>query len=61
VLRRWLAIVAFAVGALISALLVLYVALRAVMILGLVIIVSAAVATHLVSRREASWSAPHSV
>jgi uncharacterized membrane protein YoaK (UPF0700 family) len=60
VLRRGLAIVAFAVGALTSALLVLYVALRAAMILGLVIIVSTAIAAHSVSRSEASWSAPRS-
>jgi uncharacterized membrane protein YoaK (UPF0700 family) len=61
VLRRVLAIVAFAVGALTGALLCLYVATEAAMALGLTILVSTAIATHFVSRREASWSAPRSV
>jgi uncharacterized membrane protein YoaK (UPF0700 family) len=59
-LRRALAVVAFAVGALSSALLILNVSVGAALLLGLVIIVGCAIAAHLVSRTSASWSAPRS-
>ena len=58
-LRRGLAVVAFAVGVLSGALLVLYVSVGAALSLGLGLIIVVATAAHLVSRREASWSAPH--
>jgi uncharacterized membrane protein YoaK (UPF0700 family) len=59
VLRRALALLAFAVGVLTGALLVLYVSLTASLAFGLGIIVLVTIAAHLVSRSEAEWSAPH--
>jgi uncharacterized membrane protein YoaK (UPF0700 family) len=58
VLRRGLTLIAFAVGALSSALLVLNVGLGAALGFGLAIIVAVAIAAHLVSRTEAAWTAP---
>jgi uncharacterized membrane protein YoaK (UPF0700 family) len=60
VLRRVLALVAFGVGALVGALLVLYVAVAAALAFGLGFIVATAIAAHFVSRTEASWTAPRS-
>lgn len=60
VLRRPLALVAFAVGALCGALLVLHIGTAAALSFGLVIIVGATVAAHLVSRAPSDWSAPQS-
>jgi uncharacterized membrane protein YoaK (UPF0700 family) len=57
-LRRALAVVAFFIGALSGALLVLDVGLAAALSVGLAIIVAVAVAAHLVSRTSPSWSAP---
>lgn len=57
-LRRGLTIVAFVVGALLSALLILNVSLVAALALGLAIIVSVAIAAHVVSRTSADWSTP---
>jgi uncharacterized membrane protein YoaK (UPF0700 family) len=57
-IRRGLSLVAFAVGALSGALLVLYVGVPAALSLGLAIILGAAIAAHLVSRSSASWAAP---
>ncbi len=57
-LRRGLTILAFAVGALSSALLILNVGLVAALALGLTIIVSVAIAAHAVSKTSAGWSAP---
>lgn len=59
-LRRGLAFVAFAVGVLSGALLVLYVAVEAALALGLGIMIVTAVATHVLSGTEASWAAPRS-
>ncbi len=58
--RRGLALVAFAVGALSGALLILNVGVAAALSLGLGIIVAVAIAAHLVSRTSTSWSAPRS-
>jgi uncharacterized membrane protein YoaK (UPF0700 family) len=60
VLRRALAIAAFAVGVLSGALLALYVTVGAALSLGLGLIVVTAIAAHVVSREEVSWSQPHS-
>lgn len=59
-LRRGLAVVAFAVGALSGALLILHVSVGAALLLGLGIIVACAIAAHLVSRTSESWTAPRS-
>jgi uncharacterized membrane protein YoaK (UPF0700 family) len=59
-LRRALSLVAFAVGALSGALLILNVGLVAVLFFGYGILVAVAIAAHLVSRTSASWSAPRS-
>ncbi|MQA73607.1 MAG: DUF1275 domain-containing protein [Solirubrobacterales bacterium] len=56
--RRGLSVVAFAVGAMSAALLVLYVSLTAALALGLAIIVGAAIAAQVVSRSAAGWAAP---
>lgn len=58
VLRRTLAVVAFAVGALSGALLVLHVGTAAALSLGLAIIVTTTIAAHRVSRNPTPWSAP---
>ena len=60
VLRRGLALLAFAVGALAGALLVLNVSTAAALSLGLAIILGATIAAHLVSRAPSGWSAPQS-
>jgi uncharacterized membrane protein YoaK (UPF0700 family) len=60
VLRRPLALVAFAVGALCGGLLVLHLGTAAALLLGLAIIAGATIAAHLVSRAPSDWSAPHS-
>ncbi len=59
-LRRVLAVVMFVVGAVSSTLLVLHVGVGAALSLGLALLIAVAVAAHLVSRSEASWSAPRS-
>lgn len=59
-LRRGLALVAFAIGALSGALLVLHVGVAAALSFGLAIILAVAIAAHLVSRTSTSWSAPRS-
>jgi uncharacterized membrane protein YoaK (UPF0700 family) len=56
VLRRGLALVAFAVGALSGALLILNVGVAAALSFGLAIIIAVAIAAHLASRTSASWS-----
>ena len=57
-LRRGLSLLAFALGALSSALLILNVGVTAALLLGLAIIVAVAIAAHLASRTSASWAAP---
>ncbi len=57
-LRRWLSLVAFAMGALSGALLVLYVGVAAALLFGLGIIIATTIAAHLVSRTTTSWAAP---
>jgi uncharacterized membrane protein YoaK (UPF0700 family) len=56
-LRRALSVLAFAIGALSGALLVLHVGTAAALGLGLAIIVATTVAAHLVSRAPSGWSA----
>jgi hypothetical protein len=58
--RRGLTLVAFAVGALSGALLILNVGLVAVLLFGYGILVAVAISAHLVSRTSTSWSAPRS-
>ena len=58
VLRRTLAVVAFAVGALSGALLVLHVGTAAALSFGLAIIAGTTIAAHRVSREPTAWSAP---
>jgi uncharacterized membrane protein YoaK (UPF0700 family) len=60
-LRRCLAVAAFALGVLSGSVLALYVAVGAALSLGLGIIVAVAIAAHVVSRREAGWTAPRSL
>jgi uncharacterized membrane protein YoaK (UPF0700 family) len=60
VLRRPLALVAFAVGALCGALLALHVGTAAALLFGLAIIIGTTIAAHLVSRAPSDWSAPQS-
>ena len=60
VLRRGLALVAFAVGAMSGALLVLYVSLVAALLFGLGIILATGVVAQLVSDSSAQWSVPRS-
>ena len=57
-LRRGLSLLAFALGALSSALLILNVGVTAALLLGLAIIVAVAIAAQLVSRTSPGWSAP---
>jgi predicted RND superfamily exporter protein len=59
-LRRGLALVAFSVGALSGALLILNVGVAAALSFGLLIIIGSAVGAHLVSRTSADCSAPRS-
>ncbi len=58
VLRRAIAVVAFAVGAISGGLLVVNVSLSAALGLGLAIVVAVAVGAHLSSRSSADWAAP---
>jgi uncharacterized membrane protein YoaK (UPF0700 family) len=58
VLRRGLALIAFAVGALCGALVILHVGVVAALALGLAIIASVAIAAHLASQKSTSWSQP---
>jgi hypothetical protein len=60
VLRRGIALVAFAFGALSGALLVLNVGVAAALGFGLAIIVVVAIAAYLLSRTSASWTKPRS-
>jgi uncharacterized membrane protein YoaK (UPF0700 family) len=60
-LRRCLAVVAFALGVLLGAVLALYVAVGAALALGGGLIIAVAIAAHVVSRSEASWTPPRSV
>jgi uncharacterized membrane protein YoaK (UPF0700 family) len=55
--RRGLALVAFALGAVSGALLILHVGVAAALSLGLAIILAATITAHLVSRTPTSWSA----
>jgi len=57
-LRRALSLVAFVVGALSGALLILYVGVAAALSFGLAIIIGATIAAHRVSGTSASWAAP---
>ena len=59
-LRRGLALLAFAIGAVSGGLLILDVGVGAALCVGLGIIVAVAIAAHLVSRSPPSWSAPRS-
>lgn len=59
-LRRGLALVCFAAGAVSGGLLVLNVGLTAALILGLCILISVAIASHRVSGSSTNWSAPRS-
>ncbi len=59
-LRRGLSLVAFAVGALSGALLILHVGVTAALSFGLAIIIAAMIAAHRVSRTTTNWSAPGS-
>jgi uncharacterized membrane protein YoaK (UPF0700 family) len=56
VLRRAIAVLAFAVGAIAGGLLVVNVSLSAALGLGLAIIVSVAIAAHIASRNSAPWA-----
>jgi uncharacterized membrane protein YoaK (UPF0700 family) len=58
VIRRLVAVLAFAVGAICGALLIRYVALGAALALGLAIIVGVAITAHSVARSKASWVEP---
>lgn len=58
VLRRGLALVAFAVGVVAGGLLIRLVSVGAALLLGLVIILAVGLGTHLVSRTPAPWSEP---
>ena len=59
-LRRGLSLVAFAVGGLSGALLILNVGIAAALSFGLAIIIGTTIAAHRVSRTPTSWSAPRS-
>jgi uncharacterized membrane protein YoaK (UPF0700 family) len=59
-LRRGLSLVAFAVGALSGALLILNVGVSAALLFGLGILVAVTIGAHQVSRTDASWAAPRS-
>jgi uncharacterized membrane protein YoaK (UPF0700 family) len=58
VLRRAIAVLAFAVGAICGGLLVVHVSLAAALGLGLAIIVGVAIAAHRASRSSADWTSP---
>jgi hypothetical protein len=58
VVRRGLALLAFAVGVVAGALLVRLVAPGAALALGLAVILAVGFGSHVVSRDEAPWSAP---
>jgi uncharacterized membrane protein YoaK (UPF0700 family) len=60
VLRRGIALVAFAFGALSGGLLVLNLGVAAALAFGLAIIVAVAIAAYLLSRTSASWTRPRS-
>ena len=57
-LRRFTAVLAFALGAVSGGALVLYVSLGAALAFGLAIIVGVTIATHLVANSPAGWTAP---
>jgi uncharacterized membrane protein YoaK (UPF0700 family) len=57
-MRRGLSLVAFAVGALSGALLILNVGVAAALLFGLAIIIATTIAAHRVSRTSTNWSAP---
>jgi uncharacterized membrane protein YoaK (UPF0700 family) len=59
-LRRGLSLLAFAVGSLSGALLILNVGTAAALSFGLAILIAVTVAAHRVSRTSASWAAPRS-
>jgi hypothetical protein len=59
-LRRGLSLVAFAVGALSGALLILNVGVSAALLFGLGILVAVTIGAHRVSQTPASWAAPRS-
>jgi uncharacterized membrane protein YoaK (UPF0700 family) len=59
-LRRCLALVAFILGALSGALLILYVGIAAALFFGMAIILSVMIGAHLVSRNPGEWAAPRS-
>lgn len=58
VLRRFLTLICFAVGALTGAFLILDVGIGAVIAFGLAIIIGVTIAAHLASHAEADWTAP---
>ena len=58
VLRRAIAVLAFAVGAILGGVLVVDVSLSAALGLGLAIMVAVTIAAHLASRRSADWAPP---
>jgi uncharacterized membrane protein YoaK (UPF0700 family) len=57
-LRRGLSLVAFVLGAVSGALLVLNAGVAATLSAGLAIIIAVSIAAHLTSRTSADWSAP---
>ncbi len=57
-LRRWLSLLAFAIGALSGALLIVHVGVAAALLFGLGIIVVTTIAAHLASGTTAGWAAP---
>jgi uncharacterized membrane protein YoaK (UPF0700 family) len=57
-LRRGLALVCFAIGALSGALLILHVGVAAALAVGLAILLAVAISAHMVSRTSTSWSPP---
>ena len=59
-LRRWLAVGAFAIGALSGGLIILNLGPTVALVCGLSIIVAVAIAAHLLSRTSPDWSAPPS-
>jgi uncharacterized membrane protein YoaK (UPF0700 family) len=59
-IRRGLSLVAFAVGALSSALLIRCVGVTAALLLGLAIIIAVTIAAHLASRSSSDWALPQS-
>ena len=57
-LRRWLSLLAFAIGSLSGALLILNVGVTAALLFRLAILVSVTIAAHRVSATSASWATP---